>query len=496
MPITPVVPTPIIRLSLRSTWAHVPIDLDLSVNDAVWSDAGTFKTGKAWVLAKNDAKFLYVVLDVIADTDGSDVAHDYFWLSFDTDENRAITANKDVNYGPYPGTLDKLGLQKYLGPGIWTSISVPPESEVRAEFGPSPKSALPHRIYKFKIQLSEINASLVGLGGLPFTYFGFRVASASPSFTFDAPTNFFTSFANLYKLAFATKPAASPADLGPVIGSVGLIPTTKIAANGKATTVDGYYVSAKNAAFGGVLNLIGNRVTLDALRAAGAVKYRILHTAPGAASKTAMASAWTNYRWDGGDYVPEAYAPDGGGRYVLPLGGTEYSIDDLLIQFPSYGMTPGKHRFEVEFYQADGVTVVPAVEQPLELFIDNTLPVVKIDSITHGGAEVTACAIEHIGAAPDGVGFRITAHDPEGNLLAWSFAASYGESQGVAIANQSYDGSVLDWSGVVNHAVPSSPWRPPTSCAYSFVVTALARTTNGYGHIGHSSYHRNVTLTV
>lgn len=487
--INPIIP--IIPLSLRSRWATTPIALNLSINDAAWSDAGYFKTDKCWVMAKNDAKFLYLALDVIADTTDSG-SQDYFWLSFDTDENRAITANKDVNYGTYPGTTDKLGIQTYTGPGLWSGINVPPESEVRVEFAASPKSAVPHRIYKFKIQLTEINASLVTTSGLPFTYFGFRVGSTDAAFTFDSPVNFFKDFSKLHKLVFATKPAVPAAELGPVIGTVGLIPTTKIAANGKATTDVGYYVVAQNAAFGGVLNLIGNRVTLDGLRAPGveAVKYQVEHAEPGSSTFAVMVSAWTNYRWNGSDYVPEAYAPDAAGFFVLPPGGTEYSIDDLLFQFSSHGMTPGKHQFRIKFYDKVGVKA----EQVLGLFIDNTLPIAKIDAIQHNGAEVTACAIERIAAAPDGLGFRITAYDPEGNMRAWSFAATYGENQSVAIASGAYDGSVLDWTGITNHAVPSAAWRPPTRCAYSFVVTALARTTNGYAYIGQTTYHRNVTL--
>lgn len=309
--------------------------------------------------------------------------------------------------------------------------------------------------------------------------------------------NFWNSFASLHKLVFATKPVVAPVDLGPVIGTVGLIPTTKIGANGKATTDAGYYVSVQNAAFGGVLNLIANRVTLDGLRAAGAAKYRIFHSEPGSAAFTPMVSAWTNYRWNGSDYVPEAYAPDGDARFTLPPAG-EYSIDDLLFQFSSYGMTPGIHGFKVEFYLADGITVVPTATQVVEMFIDNTLPVVSIDSIKHGATEVTACAIETIGAAPDGIAFEITAHDPEGNLRRFSFGARYGENQLVSIHQQEWSAATPDWTGVVSFPVPTSPspWRPPRTCAYSFEIVAYARTTNGYGYIGQSSYFRNLTLLV
>ena len=216
-------------------------------------------------------------------------------------------------------------------------------------------------------------------------------------------------------------------------------------------------------------------------------------------SFTPLVSAWTNYRWNGSDYIPEAFAADANNQYVLPSLGLEYSIDDLLVQFSTYGMTTGLHQFKLEFFKADGVTSVTATPQVVGLYIDNMLPVVKIESIKHGTTEVTACAIETIGAAPDGINFKITANDPEGNLLRYKFYANYGENQSINIHTQDYATAVpagSDWNGVTNFTVPSSPspWRPPITCAYSFVIAAYARTTNGYSYIGYVSYFRNLTL--
>ena len=128
--------------------------------------------------------------------------------------------------------------------------------------------------------------------GTPHTYFGFRVKSASPGFTVDTPEKFYTDFSKLIKLTFASKPRINPSLLGPVMGSVGLIPTTKINAVGKATTDPGYYVKVDNAAFGGGLHLIGNRVTLTGLYGSGARKYRILHAEPGSSTYTPLVTSW------------------------------------------------------------------------------------------------------------------------------------------------------------------------------------------------------------
>src|ERR1044072_4393854 len=303
-----------------SKWTESPIDPATSIMDSAWNDAGLFQFPKGWVYAKNDAKFLYLALDVLADTGNDLGTGDYYWLSFDVDENRGISANKDVNYGLYPGNPNKMGIQKYLGPGVWTGISEPPESKSRIEFGPSQNSATPHRIWKFKIALTEINASLFSLLGLPFTYFGFRVHSANPALTIDYPANFYQNFSNLTKLYFSRKPAPNPALMGAIIGTVGLIPTSSSvlnAATGRATTTAGYYVEAHNAAFGGVLNFIDNSVDLTALIGVGANKYRIMHATPGSPTFLPLVSAWTNYRWTGANYVPESFGANASKQYTL-----------------------------------------------------------------------------------------------------------------------------------------------------------------------------------
>lgn len=484
---------------LRSTWAETPLPPTLSITDTAWDGAGKMKFEKGYVMAKNDSRFLYLALDVVDDTGNDPGTGDYFWLSFDTDENRAISSNKDVNYANYSGKPNKLGIQKYLGPNQWTGLSVPPESEVRSEFGTSPNSDVAHRIWKFKISLPEIRAYLFSWFGAPYTYFGFRVRSSNPGFISETPPNFSSDFSKLKKLTLATKPSINSALLGPVMGSVGLIPTTKINAAGKATTDPGYYVKVDNAAFGGALNVIGNRTTMSSLYATGARKYRILHAVPRSNTFLPLISSWRNYKWNGSDYVLETFSADGNNQYPMPNPGVDYSIDDLLVQFNSAGMDTGTHRFRVEFFKSNGSSSVPTASQTLSLFIDNRLPYVGIDSIKHGAQEVSACGIEQIGPAPDGLTFRVTAHDPEGNLRAFSFKAHYGENKTVSIFSENYSSAVppgANWSGVQDFAVLTNPnpWRPPVQCAYSFTVRASARTTNGYGYIGHTSYFRTLTL--
>ena len=480
---------------LKSEWAITPIDPAAPINSGGWEDAGTLKFSRGFVMAKNDANFLYLALDVVYDTGNDNGTNDYFWLSFDYNRDRAITSNVDVNYGNYPNYPNKLGIQKYLGPGKWTGISVPPKSEVVQEFGPSPNSDTSHRIWKFKIDLKEINVALSWPLSTPYTYFGFRVRSSNPAFTTDFPGNFYKDFTKLRQLILSRKPSIPSTDLGPLVGSIGLIPTTKILASGRATTDPGYYVHVQNAAFGGTLNLIGNRTKLQQLWAANNKKYKVEIAAPGG-SYTKLISNWSNYRWTGSTYALESFAPSSYGYYQLANPGIDYSIDDLLIQFPTTALLPGLYKIKVTFYVGSSYTSI-AAEQELKIYIDNHLPATNIESVKHGANEVSACAIETIGAAPDGLTFRITANDPEGNLRGVSFYATYGAGLSTSIYSESYSPSMGNWAGFTNKLIPvSGNWRPPQSCAYSFIVVATARTTNGYSYIGKNSTHRNLTLLV
>jgi len=480
---------------LKSEWAVNPIDLNAPLSSGGWEDSGQLKFSRGFVLAKNDARFLYLALDVLEDTGNDGGTNDYFWLTFDTNRDRTITANVDVNYGLYPGQPNKLGRQKYLGPGKWTGLLPDASSSaVVQEFGASPNSDTSHRIWKFRIDLSEINVALSWPLSTPYTYFGFRVRSSNPGFTTDFPGSFFTDFSKLRQLVLSRKPVISPSLLGPIVGSVGLIPTTKISSSGRATTDPGYYLEVQNAAFGGTLNLIGNRTKLQSLFASGVRKYRVEIAGPGA-SFSRLVSSWSNYRWNGSTYLLESFAPSSLGFYELSNPAVDYSIDDLLIQFPTTALLPGLYEVKVTFYQRIGFSDVALESQTLQLFIDNHVPATIIESIRHGSTEVSACAIENIGVAPDGLNFRISANDPEGNLRGVSFYATYGEGQSVGVFSENYSPTMGNWEGFVNRSVPpTGNWRPPQSCAYSFILVATARTTNGYGWVGRNQTHRNLTL--
>jgi len=431
----------------------------------------------------------------VEDTTNDPGTGDYFWLTFDRNRNRSINPNVDVNYGVYPNQPNKMGRQYYLGPSVWTGlVNEDTPSDCKITFESSPKSSAAHRIWKIRILLSELNVSLApGLFGTPYTNFGFKVHSTAEAFDVYSPTNFTNTFMMLHRLYFAKKAIIPAKDLGIYIGSVGLIPTThpKIHnVSGRATTAATYSPHVVNAAFGGLLNFMGNRTTIAALPAV-AKRHKILHRKLGDPTWQPILSSWANYKWTGSDYDLEMTTFDANGTYPIPNPAIDYSIDDLLVQFNSNNLENGVYEFSIEFYRANGTTQVPTTTQIFRLLIDNSVPQVSINSIKHGANDVGLCEIVSLTSATDKVVVNFSAHDPEGNLQSYGARVSSGLG-GASLASDTYQTSYgTSWVGVQN---VNKNYVPPGTCAYHFSVWAYARTTNGYGYIGHNSVGRSVTL--
>lgn len=479
---------------VNSSWAQLPILLSQSLSDPVWVSAGQMPIPGGHLLVKNDALFLYAALDMIGDMGNDLGTGDYFWFTFDRNRDGNITPNVDSNYGPYPGLPNKLGRQWYLAPSTWTGLSQD-SSTCQTAFEASPHSPVAHRIWKFRFSLADLNVSLAPMWWASFAKFGIKTHSNSPALEHNSPPNFWQSFTNLHTLYFSRKPVVDVALQGPVIGCVGLIPTTKINAAGRATTASGYFVSVENAAFGGLLNMIGNAPNRLALWAAGAKFVKVFHSV-GAGSPTEFRTAWYNYHWSvpAGDYVLDSYGPDAANFYSLQDPAIDYSIHDLLFQFDSSRLSNGVHNFRVKFYNAAHVEVLTPV-QTVTLLIDNSLPIVKVNNIKHGASLVAACDIVTMTGPADGVVVNFDANDPEGNMLAWSVSTQWGDGASATIASASYAPAMGNWAGVVGQNAPSAGvWVPLVSCAHAFTVAASARVTNGYSYIGYTSVSRFITI--
>jgi hypothetical protein len=492
--------------TIISKWTPNPIAINGILGAAQWADAPQMPLQNGGVnygtlMVKNDHQYLYVALDVTRDQGNDLGTNDYFWFCVDVDGNSAVTPNQDALFSSVPGSPNDLRRWFFLGPNTWKPINTATEtinSIVRRGFGASPNSAHPHRTWELRFDLSELGISFDPAGPPMVVRFGVRLTSSTPGFTYQTPSAIGSNLGQYHQIVLAPGPAGMypSGTAGAVIGGVGLIPATKIGTDGFATTDPGYYLLVRDAAFGGVLNLIGNRTTMEALWAAGARKYRV-DFAPGGSAYAPLIASWKNYRWNGSAYVLEHYGPDANDQYPMLNPGMDYSIDDLLVQWDSRKETNGLYRFRVRFFQADGTTPVPVTNQVMRLRVDNNAPYVDITRILHNGADVPACSIVNLTSNTDGLRFTLNVNDPEGNLQAYQLRAGYSDNQSVVIHSDDYAahaGPTKQWNGVSNLTIPAGEWTPPVSCAYGFHLTAWRKVTNGYGFLGKVTTSRYVTL--
>jgi hypothetical protein len=482
--------------SIRATWADTPISVDTDVNDPAWEGAAQRKFGEVFMMAKNDAKYLYVILDVVTDTHNDPGTGDYFSFSFDVNKNRSITPNVDIDYTCFRGRPNTMGRQYYVGAGAQTAVLNEERSECRSSFGTSPNSDVPHRIWKLKFRISDISKSIFPWISPSSARFGFSVGSTRPNVRHYSPQNYLRDFSNLHTVYFSRKPQIPLADLGPVIGSVGYIPSTKInASTGRATTDNGYILDIDNAAFAGTPDVIGNSERMEALDRAGAKKYKIYHKF-GSGSFAEFETSWRNYRWSAteGDYVIVNYGPDSNNFYPMPSRSVDYIIDDLLFQFDSRRLQTGLHSFKVKFFNNAGVEVpTGTAEQILTMYIDNNVPEVSIKSIKYNNIEIGACGIVNLQQPTDELDVEFEAFDNEGNLENYSLTARWGDNKSKRIVKKVYGeaGATGNWKG--SRTITES-FNPHETCAHSFNVVAYSRATNGRRFVGKNTAYRYLTI--
>lgn len=167
--------TPTPTAVLVSSWATTPVQVDGVVSTAEWQLALPINATYGWLLIKNDAVNLYILIDVTADT--YDDNFGYFSLIFDIDRNKEVTPGVDLMYGL---CLGKLNISHLLGPSsVEGCVSGPNStpntlSQYRQGFGPSSYSATSHLVWECAIRLAEVKASpgeTVRLGVSFDTYF-------------------------------------------------------------------------------------------------------------------------------------------------------------------------------------------------------------------------------------------------------------------------------------------------------------------------------------
>lgn len=479
---------------LWSTWAATPPRMDGTIVDEEWRGAEVDPLPlpgepPGRVMIQNDARFLYLAIDLPVDTEPAVDTGDHFYFSVDVDRDGAISPNVDVNYAQAFNDRNTLIRQLYLGPDVWTGgLLEPSDSMATRGFGPTSLAARPHTTWTARFELGELQPSPDGV-----IFFGLRVASDRPAFTHDVPAGFTGDFSSLVKLHLAGRPVI-PAELaGDVIAGVGLVPATQIV-DGYATTDPGYRLQVTDAAFGGVLDLIGNGDTLARLWAAGARRYRIDHQHAGRGFAP-IDQTWVNYQLVGRRYQLRTFGPDAAHTYPMTDPGDDYSIEDLLLQWNTTVFPSGRHEFRAEFFAADGRPVGTGSGQTLALEVANGRPVASVDSVTGpDGRPVRACDLVRYEEG-QAVQVQVTATEPGGLLASWALVAEYGDSRRDTLGGGSYPAPAPPdrrWTGVSPATVP---YPPPRTCAYQFRVSATLRVTDGYAaSIGGTHAFKSVTL--
>jgi hypothetical protein len=140
-----------------ATWASVHPILDGAASASEWGAAQLLSFIHFQVRYENDAQFLYVLIDVTAETSNNTIAQnsDGFTISLDVDQNGTY----EILYYLAYSAPNPLLRSDYLGGGVYTG-GYAAVSYGAYGFGPSLSTTTPHRIYELAIRLSEIHAKL------------------------------------------------------------------------------------------------------------------------------------------------------------------------------------------------------------------------------------------------------------------------------------------------------------------------------------------------
>ncbi len=534
-------PPPATDLEIYSMWTATPPVIDGNAGAAEWAGAGTlpiFDTRgiqRGNLFVKNDNEALYFLLDMTLDpTAGPQANDDYSALPFDIGLDGFKSPYVDLAYVTAAGK-EILGIQWAVSASGWTGVYPTALSHYREGYGPSPGSSKAHKLYEYKIAFEEIGIDFAAVLSDPDNLyqarFSVRVVSEDPAFAVHYPSSQYAPFNNpMIRLALGL-PGMSVDPGAPIISGIGLVPRTFIdQTTGLATTGAGHQVNVTDAPFGGHLRVIGN---LPKLRGMGIKNYAIgycdmdLHPCDDLGSGAFNLNHWkfvedvrANYYWDAlqGRFVLEKTSPFDIfsipgiilKAYPVPSGALQWYLPNLLFDWRTTGSVPvNSGLYKIHFFGFAGNTIgslmmTPAAESTLVVRIDNTPPVMRINSISYKGSEIDACEILRLDNVNDDLVVNVSAYDPDGFLFNFNLSALYGNNQSFNCYREDYDdflaggGTAPLWFG----AMPSADficegdggdhWE--TSCGYTFQVSGWDRAINGYGRIHRRSGHQTITI--
>jgi hypothetical protein len=298
---------------------------------------------------------------------------------------------------------------------------------------------------------------------------------------------------------------------GQVFLSVGNIPRKSISdISGLADTssTPGAVFKVSESPFGGTLDIFGDLAMLR--QKYGADRYQILvqKVVP---PFIPIQASWTAYHWNQNPplahYEPRLVAPiDSVGTYLIP---PEYgnpatvpfwSPTYLMMRYPT--TDNGTYTFKIQIFgPVNGVEKnitfkIPLAQRTLTVLVDNTPPVVTLNSIQDkNGNVVSPCDIVLPGV-PNLFKFDLTVSDPnpEGHLLDYTLRAQWGRNQ-----SETFDSGTFklgDPGFTSPHLAPADAdkWAAHCNCAHLFTLQATKRTINGYTHILSASSSEAITI--
>ena len=325
------------------------------------------------------------------------------------------------------------------------------------------------------------------------------------------------------KVDLATLPMGEPVFLG-----VGHVPSTKIDADGYATTDPGYFFQVKDSPFGGTLNILGN---LSHFKALGATHYRVWVTYAG--TPTPLGLSWNTYHWNAvkSQFDLTAVSSSPGPAVVPPGPEPLYEIPAdypahaerwypsfLMMRWPSG--SNGLYTFRVEIFKRVGATwtdltsALPASGNRLKVLIDNSGFNADVVAIRQHGTATIIHACDIVSSGTHTFDLQVTAYDPNHHLLRYILTAYWGHNQSETVSFDNYASHVSEegphlWSGLTNLWVPPPPpplpappapppppvgWTAHCNCAHTFYLDAWKRTIDGYYYLLEGTAHQSITI--
>jgi len=534
-------PPPTADLEIQSRWAASPPVIDGVASISEWSDAGnlslydTMGRQQGIMYVKNDDSALYILLDMTGDSSaGTNPNDDYSGIAFDIGLDGFKSPYVDLRYATAAGT-ETLGIQWVMSENGWTGLTPTSHSEYQEGFGSTISLSGSHKFFEYKLDFSEIGIDFEDVLANPGEIFQARLSvdavSYQPAFSVHYPSHYSSFASPMVRVALDLR-ALIVGTGAPIISGIGLVPKTYIdQTTGLATTGTGHQIDVTDAPFGKHLRVIGN---LDKLRSNGVEYYVIaycnmgVHACNGINSGMFNLNEWefvedarTNYYWNNseGRFILDSVSPDviyDDGTLVLkgypvPSGFLDWYFPNLLFDWRTTGtvsVTSGLYKMHLfGFRFAPDLTFVntPDDESTMVVRIDNTYPQMRVNSISHGGTVVDACAIIRLENVTDQLVFNVSAYDPDGYLHDLNLHALYGDNQSFTCHTETYSDYLTDggtgpeWFGAfpsANYVCQGDPavghWD--TTCGYTFCISGWDRAINGYGRIHWNVGHKTITI--